>query len=196
MSEARGSVAPSSVQLATALTPHESFASFIIFSCINFFLLAGMLFAAPLVLNFDLTLGFVMLFGAIGAFASSATNFFNDRELPRFLPPGEGVPQRPHRRIYLMCTAHHCMGAVSALIIYVLFASELIAGPLFPEFECRQAAECSTLSGVMKFWAPEHPKDYMKAFVWGFVSGFAETYITSAVSQIGVARQRSERLSS
>ena len=160
----------------------EDYVLFLIFSCCNFAILAAGLFAAMAYLQTELTLGFVMLFGAIGCFTNAANNFLNRNLLPSYLKSHGGL------QLYMLCASHHCLGAIIALISYLFFASDLVSGPLVPKFVCRPEDSCRGLLEMIHHWRPEDPEEYMKAFAWGFIAGFAEGYIFNILGQVGIPK--------
>ncbi len=76
------------------------------------------------------------------------------------------------------------VGVIAAAMLYMVFAGEMIRGPLFPNFDCLAAGNgCRTLTDVMSYWAPVQPTDYAKCVAWGFAAGFTERYIDSILGR-------------
>jgi ammonia channel protein AmtB len=82
---------------------------------------------------------------------------------------------------------HTCLsplvGGVLALLLYILFLSELVSGNLFPQFVADDPARAaSDFSSVLAQHATNY-KDYAKLVFWSFFSGFSERFVTDVISR-------------
>ncbi|MGH7872186.1 MAG: hypothetical protein ACREQO_08205 [Candidatus Binatia bacterium] len=75
------------------------------------------------------------------------------------------------------------VGAVLALLLYVLFLSELLSGQLFPHFVADGIAQKATGFASVFQQHGETYKDYAKLVFWCFVAGFSERFVTDIISR-------------
>lgn len=67
------------------------------------------------------------------------------------------------------------IGAISAVVLYLIFAGEMIAGSLFPVFHCELGEDkCTSFDQFVSNYSPKGSINYAKAIVWGFIAGFSE----------------------
>ncbi len=74
------------------------------------------------------------------------------------------------------------VGGVLALLLYMLFLSELLAGDLFPSFEANDDATCCGIKCLFE----QHGKDftdYAKLLVWAFIGGFSEKFVVDVIGR-------------
>jgi hypothetical protein len=92
--------------------------------------------------------------------------------------------------LVINCILSMAEGVVAAWIIYLLFASGLIKGSLFPEFP--QTAPDSHLGVIGRFEAcqPQQASELAKLLAWAFIAGFVERLIPDKLNQL--AGQASE----
>jgi hypothetical protein len=134
----------------------------------------------------------VVLAGALGAFFSALMRLYNFQDLPKALVAREleGLP-RWHLLIYSLVPA--VVGAISATVIYMLFASGLVQGDLFPLFKCKPGADkCQTFGMLIGEWGPDQAKDYAKSIVWGFIAGFAERLVPDTLQSLTKSAQQKD----
>jgi hypothetical protein len=121
-----------------------------------------------------------ILTGALGAFFSALSRLYNFEGLPKVLTLEElqALPQL-HLIVYSLAPA--VVGAISAMVLYAIFAAELIKGDLFPAFSCDGPGKCDTFASLFDIWNPDQAKDYAKVLVWSFIAGFAERLVPNAL---------------
>ncbi len=71
------------------------------------------------------------------------------------------------------------------MIVYLLFAADLLKGDLFPEFHCAPEKTCADFHGFVSNWSPSGPAANAKAIVWGFISGFSERFVPDILNRFG-----------
>jgi phosphate/sulfate permease len=75
------------------------------------------------------------------------------------------------------------VGGVLALLLYVLFLSELLKGDLFPRFMVDN--DVLPRNGFSSLFAQHAAgyKDYAKLMFWCFVAGFSERFVTDVIGR-------------
>jgi hypothetical protein len=132
----------------------------------------------------------VIFAGSLGAFFSALIRLYNFSELPRVLTERD-FSSRTKSYLVVYSFVPGVVGGISATVLYVTFASELITGNLFPSFVCK-AQHCYTFLDVIQSWSPNDPTDYSKAIVWGFIAGFAERLVPDTLRNLSHSMERSE----
>ncbi len=118
----------------------------------------------------------VMLAGMLGAFFSALTRLYHvDEASTALITPTVGSLGGWYMAMY--ASVPPVIGAVAAVVLYMLFVSGLVQGDLFPDIDCVKDATCETISQLMKNYWPVEPTDYGKALVWSFVAGFSERFV-------------------
>jgi hypothetical protein len=132
----------------------------------------------------------VVLAGALGAFFSVLMRLYNYEDLPKALvsPDLDGLPPS-YLVIYSLVPA--VVGAIAATVLYMLFASGLIKGDLFPAFVCKKGQNmCATFGMLIGEWGPDQATDYAKSIVWGFIAGFAERLVPDTLESLSRSAQK------
>ncbi|MEM8783797.1 MAG: hypothetical protein AAGE65_13210 [Planctomycetota bacterium] len=81
------------------------------------------------------------------------------------------------------------VGGILAMLVYVLFISGLIRGPLFPEFTHLLDPSAVGLQRLFQS-ASEDFSDYAKLTVWCFLAGYSERFVVNILGVLeGRARQ-------
>jgi hypothetical protein len=74
------------------------------------------------------------------------------------------------------------VGGVLALLLYVLFLSELMTGDLFPHFVPKSGSE-HCVGWHCIFEQEGGYKDYAKLVFWCFMGGYSERFVTDVISR-------------
>ena len=75
------------------------------------------------------------------------------------------------------------IGLIASTILYIVFASGMLSGDLFPKFKCK-GEDCSDFVEFLRNWKPEQATDYAKAIVWGFIAGFSERFVPDILNRL------------
>ena len=121
--------------------------------------------------------------GSLGAFFSSLIRLYSYNDLPNvFLQ--DGLKGLANGAVIVYSMVPPVVGAISAIILYFIFAGGLLeGGAFFPEFACNAppvgdaAGKCDDFFKVVDHYGPKSEPDYFKTFVWGFIAGFAERFV-------------------
>jgi phosphate/sulfate permease len=75
------------------------------------------------------------------------------------------------------------VGGVLALLVYVLFLSDLLSGQLFPRFT--EDTSSQPLPGFVSLFHQHGAsyQDYAKLVFWSFVAGFSERFVTDVIGR-------------
>jgi len=108
---------------------------------------------------------------------------YDVEELPKALVANELRGLRNfHLLIYSLVPA--IVGAIAAAVVYLIFASRMIEGTLFPQFICKPEKDCNSFKLLMGSWGPDKAPDYAKAIIWGFIAGFAERFVPDTLETL------------
>jgi hypothetical protein len=126
----------------------------------------------------------IAIAGAIGAFFSVLMRLYNLESLPKAIVAADLKGLQHIRYIYSLVPG--VVGAIAALALHMLFASELLRSELFPAFVCKAGVDrCDTFAMVIGEWSPKQAPDYAKSIVWGFIGGFAERLVPDTLQILG-----------
>jgi hypothetical protein len=125
----------------------------------------------------------VMLAGMLGAFFSALTRLYqvDQAGVALITPTLQGLGGR---YMLMYSTVPPVVGAIAAVVLYMIFLSEIIKSDLFPKLVCSADSECKTISELMNFYWPGSPQDYGKALVWSFVAGFSERFVPDLLQSL------------
>lgn len=125
----------------------------------------------------------VILAGVLGSFVSALNRIYSSTDI---FPIGKYKELLKGTNFYLIAYSSipPLVGAISACILYVLFASEIIKGPFFPLFSCENGDSCNTFQSFLSYWSPKEATDYAKAIVWGFIAGFSERFVPDILNRV------------
>jgi hypothetical protein len=79
------------------------------------------------------------------------------------------------------------IGAIAAVVLYLVFVAKFLSGGLFPEIACLKEGGCKNILEVMRNYWPHNPEDYGKTMVWSFLAGFSERLVPDILQSL-VAR--------
>ena len=126
----------------------------------------------------------VIVAGAGGGFVSSLRRLYSFQDVF----PRRGYV-RLFRRMNFYVIAYSLVpavvGMIGSVIVYLLFAADLLKGDLFPEFHCAKDNTCSDFHGFVSHWSPAGPAANAKAIVWGFIAGFSERFVPDILNRMG-----------
>ncbi|MFP4349267.1 MAG: hypothetical protein ACOC0H_06315 [Thermodesulfobacteriota bacterium] len=126
----------------------------------------------------------VIVAGAGGGFVSSLRRLYSFQDVF----PRHGYV-RLFRKMNFYVIAYSLVpavvGMIGAVIVYLLFAADLLKGDLFPEFHCAPEKTCADFHGFVSNWSPSGPAANAKAIVWGFISGFSERFVPDILNRFG-----------
>lgn len=83
------------------------------------------------------------------------------------------------------------IGIIAAVALYLIFASGLVKGDLFPQFHLSPVSPRSDdFQNFVFNWQPVAPADYAKAFVWSFIAGFSERFVPDLLERFASSQQQ------
>jgi hypothetical protein len=84
-------------------------------------------------------------------------------------------------------------GAIFSLVLYLLFLSRIIEGPLFPILVIPEFPKVPTTADLRRFFAETYPRsgqDFAKLAFWSFVAGFSERFVPQIIGRVSENSQR------
>jgi hypothetical protein len=78
------------------------------------------------------------------------------------------------------------IGAIAAVVLYLVFVAKFLSGGLFPQIDCVEGRTCKDILELMLNYWPSKPEDYGKALVWSFVAGFSERLVPDVLQSLVV----------
>ncbi len=129
------------------------------------------------------TLPVVILAGVLGSFVSALNRIYSASDV---FPIGKYRELLKGFNGYLIAYSSipPLVGGISASILYVLFAGEIIVSPLFPTFSCQGGGSCDEFISFQQNWSPDKAQDFAKSIVWGFVAGFSERFVPDILNRV------------
>jgi hypothetical protein len=126
--------------------------------------------------------------GALGGFVSALRRLYAFQRV---------FPQnffRSMRRINLYLIVYSMIpslvGAIGAVVLYMIFASGLVKGDLFPAFAMSQFdPNRDDFQNFVANWQPAEAIDYAKALVWSFIAGFSERFVPDLLDRFASSQR-------
>ncbi len=133
----------------------------------------------------------VIAAGILGAFVSALNRIYSASDV---FPVGRYTELLKEVNAYLIAYASipPLVGAISAVILHVIFASEILTGPFFPTFTCKTETGCNDFPSFLEFWGPAKPTDYAKTIVWAFIAGFSERFVPDILNRVAKSADRAK----
>lgn len=75
-------------------------------------------------------------------------------------------------------------GAIFAALLFMLFASGILKGPLFPAFLPFKAATSQTIMSQILTLSPQDGQQGAMLLVWSFIAGFAERFVPNTITRL------------
>jgi hypothetical protein len=126
----------------------------------------------------------VLLAGILGGFVSALKRIYDFQSIFP-LPHYHHFLKKSNLYLVMYSMIPPLVGAIGAVILYVIFASKIITGPLFPSFSCGLGPDkCNDLKVILHEWRPSLAEDYAKVVVWGFIAGFSERFVPDILNRL------------
>jgi hypothetical protein len=124
--------------------------------------------------------------GALGGFVSALRRLYSFQRVF----PTDFFKTARHIDVYLLIYAMipSLVGVIAAVVLYLLFASAMVEGTLFPHFEFAPPPAIrfqDTFKDFVENWQPASATDYAKALVWAFIAGFSERFVPDLLRRFG-----------
>lgn len=74
------------------------------------------------------------------------------------------------------------VGGVLALLLYLVFVSELVQSPLFPTFAADSGTQEQSVVALFAHHADGY-QEYAKILFWSFVAGYSEHFVTDIIGR-------------
>jgi hypothetical protein len=126
----------------------------------------------------------VILAGVLGSFVSALNRIYSSKNI--FPVSNYSILlHKSNRYLIAYASIPPLVGAISAAILYVIFASQIITSPFFPNFSCElYHGTCNKFQSFLSSWSPTNAQDFAKAIVWGFISGFSERFVPDILNKV------------
>jgi hypothetical protein len=147
----------------------------------------------PSAAGFEVTpLMVVALAGVLGGFISALRRLY--AFAPVFPSTSFSFWSRRSTAYVLMYSAiPPLVGAIAAVVVYLIFAGGMLQGPLFPAFDFDPRPghpKDHTFANFLTNWKPKETVDFAKAFVWAFIAGFSEKFVPDILNRLGQSAQK------
>jgi hypothetical protein len=132
----------------------------------------------------------VILAGMIGALFSALTRLYQvDQASLALITPT--VRELGGGYLVMYSFVPPLVGAIAAVVLYLIFVGGLMSGSLFPTIDCVQGKACGNITEMMQNYLPQHAQDYGKALVWVFAAGFSERLVPDLLQGLVTKEQNS-----
>ena len=127
--------------------------------------------------------------GAVGAGFSVLSRLYSLAWTPRLTAQIEDT-QALKKGLVVNCVLSLAEGVIAAGVIYLLFASGLVKGDLFPAFDDQTGGSGSIFMQFLDF-QPKNVSDVAKLLAWAFIAGFAERLVPDKLNRLaGMAAEQ------
>ena len=125
----------------------------------------------------------VIVAGILGAFFSALIRLYNVDAAGALLVSST-AQELKGRHLFMYSFVPPVVGAIAAVVLYMIFVARLIQGTLFPEFGCAAGKSCASVQEMMHNFQPKTAEDYAKAMIWGFIAGFSERLVPDVLQTL------------
>ena len=141
--------------------------------------------AAGLGFGFFSALTAVAFAGALGGFLSALRRLY---AFQRIFPPDLFFRLNRKTSLYLVIYSliPSLVGAIAAVALYTLFASNLITGTVFPSFGSSGLPPSpeESFRHFIQNYRPKSDTEYAKSLIWGFIGGFSERFLPDILERM------------
>ena len=117
----------------------------------------------------------------VGASGGVTTTYLRLKDIPSDFPRTNLSSQLV--RAIVQVYVSPVVAGIFAWVLYGLFVTEIIKGPLFPEFR-GTASEYDSVKQVFTEVMPVRTLDAAKALLWAFVAGFSEKMVPNILDKL------------
>jgi hypothetical protein len=132
----------------------------------------------------------VMLAGVLGAFFSALMRLVDKAGAALITTT---VQELRGRYLLMYSLIPPVIGAIAAVVLYLVFLGKFFESPLFPKMDCLPNQPCTSLLELMKHYWPVHPEDYGKALVWSFIAGFSERLVPDVLQGLAAKAEQDKK---
>lgn len=127
----------------------------------------------------------VAMTGMLGAYFSALTRLYDvDQFSVALITPITSQLGGRYLAMYSLVPA--IIGAIAAVLLYVVFLAGMVGGGggIVPVMDCAAGQKCASLSDVLRYFGPKEAQDYGKVFVWAFAAGFSERLVPNMLQSL------------
>jgi hypothetical protein len=132
----------------------------------------------------------VMLAGVLGAFFSALMRLVDKAGAALITSTAQQL-RGPYLLLYSLIPP--VIGAIAAVVLYLVFIGKFVDGPLFPKIGCLPNQTCTSLLDLMNYYWPVSPEDYGKALVWSFIAGFSERLVPDVLQGLAAKAEQNRQ---
>ena len=132
----------------------------------------------------------VMLAGVLGAFFSALMRLVDKAGAALITSTAQELRGR---YLIMYSLIPPVIGAIAAVVLYLVFVGKFFESPLFPKIACLPDKSCVSLLELMKYYWPSSPEDYGKALVWSFIAGFAERLVPDVLQGLAAKAEQNKQ---
>ncbi|MDV7338943.1 hypothetical protein RYZ26_05030 [Terasakiella sp. A23] len=179
---------PATTQMKKSISfeAHRRTVKYIFTVTLTISIITGLVLIYSQITEHDLvsTMSVAILAGVLGSMLSSLNrvyNFeYNDNSIDAL-----NVLSADKTYLILYALVPPLVGAISAGLLYLMFAAGLIQGDIFPIFSCELGpGKCDEFQTFLSSWNPKDANDYAKMIFWGAVAGFSERMVPNLIGKM------------